>query len=299
MATPTFRCERRRIMRNFPGPRAFWFSFVPLGERAAGATAARHPWGDQSMPPAGRFSYIVAFTIMFAAPALASDAQSDLVKRGEYLARAGDCFSCHTKQGGTPLAGGRQVQTPFGSISSPNITPDRDTGIGNWSDDDFYRVLHDGIDRQGRYVYPVMPFDYYTNVTRDDALAIKAFLFSQPPVNAPRPPSHLEFPFNIRTSLAGWRALFFTPGDFKADPSQPAAVQRGAYLVEGLGHCGACHTPRNELGGSKPGDALGGGELQGQGWFAPNITSDVRQGIGGWSDQQLVAYLKTGVAQGH
>jgi mono/diheme cytochrome c family protein len=252
------------------------------------------------MPTARRIACIATIIVpIFAAPAATAwAAESGLVTRGEYLARAGDCMSCHTNPGGAPFAGGRQVETPFGSISSPNITPDRDTGIGNWSDDDFYRLMHDGIDREGHYVYPVMPFDYYTKVTRDDVLAIKAFLFSQPPVHAPRPPGHLEFPFNIRTSLAGWRALFFKPGEFVADTSQPEPVQRGAYLVEGLGHCGACHTPRNGLGGGKPAEALGGGEITGQGWFAPNITSDVTEGIGGWSDAQLLDYLKTGTARG-
>lgn len=244
---------------------------------------------------------VAAFVSMLAIPALAADPQpgnGDLVKRGEYLARAGDCFACHTRQGGKPLAGGFEVQTPYGSIASPNITPDPDTGIGKWSDDDFYRVMHEGVDRDGDSLYPVMPFDHYTRVTRDDVMAIKAFLFAQAPVHAPRVPNHLSFPYNLRASVAAWRTLFFQAGTFQPDPKRSEAENRGAYLVEGLGHCGTCHTPRNIASGSKTSEALGGAEITGQGWYAPNITSDVREGIGGWTEQQLVDYLQKGVAPG-
>jgi mono/diheme cytochrome c family protein len=228
-------------------------------------------------------------------PPAQQPAQSDLVKQGEYLARAGDCFSCHTAEKGALMAGGRQLATPFGTIASPNITPDRDTGIGKWSDDDFYKVLHQGLMPDGGYIYPVMPFDHYTKVTRADAMAIKAYLFSLPPIHAPLQRSHLEFPFDIRESLLAWRTLFFKEGTFKPDPTLTAQENRGAYLVEGLGHCGACHTPRNIMTGSITSEKLGGGEITGQGWFAPNISSDVREGIGGWSESQLVDYLKAGV----
>ncbi len=247
-----------------------------------------------------RLIQFLAGCVIAASPAVvfADQPQPDLVKRGEYLARVGDCFSCHTKEGGPALAGGRQVETPFGTISSPNITPDKDTGIGNWSDDQFYRIMHDGLDDRGEYVYPVMPYDHYTKVTREDVLAIKAFLFSQPAVHAPQPPSHLSFPFNIRASLGVWRALFFKPGEFQPDPQASAEVNRGAYLVEGLGHCGACHTPRNILSGSEHSKQFAGGEISGQGWFAPNISSDIREGIGSWSDQQITDYLRSGVAPG-
>ena len=240
----------------------------------------------------------VALTLGAAVAARADAPNADTVKRGEYLARAGDCFSCHTKEGQSELSGGRLLPTPFGAISSPNITPDADTGIGKWSDDDFYKVLHDGIGKQGEYIYPVMPFDHYTKVTRDDVMAIKAYLFSLKPVHAPRVPNQLDFPFNIRTGLLAWRTLYFHEGTFKPDPKQSDQINRGAYLVEGLEHCGSCHTPRNVAMGSETGNALGGGEIKAQGWFAPNITSDVREGIGGWSQQQIVQYLKQGVAPG-
>jgi mono/diheme cytochrome c family protein len=242
--------------------------------------------------------YAAALSLLAATAAHADSPAADQVKRGEYLARAGDCFSCHTKEGGADLAGGRLMPTPFGAIASPNITPDKDTGIGTWSDDDFYRLMHDGIGKQGEYIYPVMPYDHFTRVTRDDVMAIKAYLFSLKPVHAPKVPSQLSFPFSIRTGLLAWRALYFTPGTFQPDPQQSAQVNRGAYLVEGLAHCGSCHTPRNAAMGSESSKSLGGGEIKGQGWFAPNISSDVREGIGGWSQQQLVQYLKEGVAPG-
>lgn len=242
--------------------------------------------------------FALALSFGTAVAAHADTPNPDLVKRGEYLARAGDCFSCHTKEGKPELSGGRLTPTPFGAISSPNITPDPDTGIGKWSDDDFYRVLHDGIGKQGEYIYPIMPFDHFTKVTRDDVMAIKAFLFSLKPVHAPRVPNQLAFPFNIRAGLLAWRTLYFQEGTFKPDPKASAQVNRGAYLVEGLEHCGSCHTPRNIAMGSETSKALGGGEIKAQGWFAPNITSDVREGIGSWSQQQIVQYLKEGVAPG-
>jgi len=254
---------------------------------------------DARTGPIRRLGLIVPILSLLAAPAARADQpQSELVKRGEYLARAGDCFSCHTQPGSPALAGGRQVQTPYGTIASPNITPDQETGIGKWSDQDFYRLMHDGIDRHRDDIYPVMPFDHYTKVTPEDVKAIKAYLFSLPPVHAPRQPSHLAFPFNVRTSLIAWSTLFFKPGTFEPERSRSESWNRGAYLVQGLGHCGSCHTPRNILSGSEQSNALGGGEIKGQGWFAPNITSDVREGIGGWSEQQLVEYLKTGIAPG-
>jgi len=252
------------------------------------------------MPRLRRAAAIAVTVSIFAAPAAFADqASADLVKRGEYLARAGDCFSCHTRPGGAELAGGRLVETPVGTIASPNITPDAETGIGKWSDDDFYRALHDGVTKDGSYLYPVMPFDHYTFVTRDDDLAIKAYLFSLKPVHAPRVASHIDFPFNIRPGLAAWRAVFFKPGTFKPDPARTEQENRGAYIVDGLGHCGSCHTPRNLAMASETKEALGGGEIKGQGWFAPNISSDVREGIGGWSTGELAQYLKTGVAPGH
>ena len=215
-----------------------------------------------------------------------------LVKRGEYLVTAGDCVACHTNPGGEKFAGGLYIPTPVGKISTPNLTPDKETGIGSWTDDQFYRAFHEGIDNEGHYLYPVFPFPWYTKVTKDDALAIKAYLFSLKPVHAPRKPIEIGFPFNIREGLLTWRTLFFTQATFKPDAKATTEVNRGAYLVEGLGHCGECHNRDNLLGASNWSGKLQGGEISG--WYAPNITSDGREGVGRWADNDIVTFLKTG-----
>jgi mono/diheme cytochrome c family protein len=231
---------------------------------------------------------------LFTGSARAADA--DILARGKYLLNAGDCVSCHSAPGGQPLAGGLQVKTPFGPMVTPNITPDKETGIGNYTDDQFYRTMHEGIGPGGEYLYPVFPFPWYTKVTREDALAIKAYLFSLPPVHAKQDVNQLSFPFNIRTSLLGWRQIFFKEGNFQPDPAKSEQVNRGAYLVEGLGHCAECHTPHNAVGGTENSKAYEGAVIDG--WFAPNISSDMVEGIGSWSQDQLVSYLKTGLAPG-
>jgi mono/diheme cytochrome c family protein len=238
-------------------------------------------------------------SVTLAAPANAAGPDKPdqtLIARGEYLSDLGDCSSCHTSSNGRKFAGGRYMPTPFGPISTPNITPDKATGIGNWTDDDFYRVLHEGVGRNGEHIYPVMPYPWYTKVTRDDVLAIKAYLFSLPPVDAPRKPNKLAFPFNIRAGLAVWDEMFLREGTFKPDPTKSAEINRGAYIVDGLGHCGECHNGRNLLGDTKMADQLQGGPIEH--WYAPNITSDVRDGIGKYSNDQLFSFLKTGVAPG-
>ena len=231
-------------------------------------------------------------------PAASRSAYAAEIARGQYLVRAGDCQSCHTKEGGTPFAGGRMLPTPFGPISTPNITPDPETGIGRWNDADFYRAMHEGIDKEGKNLYPVFPYPWFTKVRRADVLAIKAYLFSLPPAHAPRPPSRLTFPFNIRAGLDVWRALFFKAGVFTPDKAHSAEVNRGAYLVEGLGHCGACHTPRNLAEAPKAGRMLAGGVIPAQDWYAPNISGDPRDGIGDWTIDEIVAFLGTGTAEG-
>ena len=221
-----------------------------------------------------------------AGPAAAAD---DTVAHGEYMTRAADCMSCHTQQGGTPFAGGRAIGTPFGTLSSPNITPDKDTGIGAWSDDDFYRAVHDGIGHGGEYLYPVMPYTSFTKMTREDVLAVKAYLFTLKPVFAPRPPNGLDFPFNIRPSLFVWRELFFHPGTYQPNPKHSADWNRGAYIVEGPGHCGECHSPRNILGGTETQAGLSGGVVQQ--WLAPNISSDPLAGVGDRSVADIETFL--------
>jgi mono/diheme cytochrome c family protein len=217
-----------------------------------------------------------------------------MIKRGEYLATVGDCVACHTTPGGKPFAGGLYMETPFGKISTPNITPDKATGIGDWSNDDFYRALHEGIGKDKEYLYPVFPFPWYTKATRDDVMAIKAYLFSLPPENAPRKPLKLAFPFNIREGLLAWRTAFFKAGTFEPDAHASDEINHGAYLVEGLGHCGECHNHNNLFGASSLSGPLTGGKIEG--WYAPNITSDGREGIGSWSKDQIAAFLKSGAS---
>jgi len=187
---------------------------------------------------------------LFASPGAALADSDNLVEitRGKALVTAGDCVACHTAPGGTPFAGGLALQTPFGAIMTPNITPDSTTGIGSWTADDFARAMHDGRRPDGTRLYPAFPYTYYTKVTRADSDAIFAYLRSLEPVSNSVNRSTLPFPFNIRSSMAVWDGLFFTPGEFKPDSSKSEEYNRGAYLVEGLGHCGACHTPLNAFG---------------------------------------------------
>jgi mono/diheme cytochrome c family protein len=215
------------------------------------------------------------------------------IERGHYLTIVGDCAACHTLPGSDhTFAGGRPIETPFGMLVAPNITPDPTTGIGAWTDDEFVNALSKGTGRHGTRLYPAMPYTYYTKLTRDDALAIRAYLNTIPAVHNPVQPNQLPFPFDMRWTLAIWDDLFFTSGTFHPDPNKSAQWNRGAYLAEGPGHCGMCHTPKNILGGDDASQRLQGYTLQG--WFAPNITDDPRRGLGGWSVDDIVAYLKTG-----
>lgn len=235
-----------------------------------------------------------ALLLSFAAASGAADPPA-VVQRGEYLARAGDCISCHTTKGGQPYAGGLRVDTPFGYLLGPNITPDNDTGIGRWSSDDFYRALHDGVNRRGQDMYPVMPYNFFTKVTRADSDAIFAYLRTLKPVRNAVDVNHLNFPFNQRWSMAVWRELYFNAGTYKADPTRSAAWNRGAYLVEGLGHCSACHSPRNPMGAIEKNKAFTGATIDG--WFALNLTSNMKTGLGDWSVEQIATYLKTGASK--
>lgn len=228
-----------------------------------------------------------------ASVAFAQSASADVVARGKYLTDMGDCAACHTAEGGAKFAGGLMMNMPYaGKISTPNITPDKETGIGTYTDDEFYSVFHDGIGRAG-HLYPAMPFPWYTNVSRDDVLAIKAYLMTLDPVHAPRKPSQLNFPFNIRLGMAFWDAAFLKTAPAPADDAS-AEVKRGAYIVNGLEHCGECHNNNKLLGNISWSDRLQGGEIDG--WYAPNITSDQHYGIGRFTDDQLAQYLKTGAA---
>jgi mono/diheme cytochrome c family protein len=215
------------------------------------------------------------------------------VEHGRYLAIVGDCAACHTLPGsGRDFAGGRPIETPFGKIIAPNITPDPETGIGAWTDDEFVNALRQGTGRAGVHLYPAMPYTYYTKLSHEDALAIRAYLNTIPAVQNPVIADQLPFPLNIRSSMIVWNMLFFTPGAFSPVAGKNEEWNRGAYLAEGPAHCGMCHTPKNLLGGDETSEQLQGYALEG--WFAPNITNDSRRGLGSWSVDDIVAYLKTG-----
>ena len=226
----------------------------------------------------------------------AASAQSnqsfDRIERGRYLAVLGDCAGCHTAPGGQPFAGGLALQTPFGTIGTPNITPDNETGIGNWTDGEFVAALHRGRGHNGTRLYPAMPYPAYTKMTEADVLAMRAYFATIAPVHNKVIANQLPFPLNIRFAMVFWNWLNFTPGRFQANPQKSVEWNRGAYIVEGPGHCGTCHTPKTVLGGDKTGSPLAGATLQG--WFAPNITTSSHDGIGGWSKDDLAQYLKTG-----
>jgi mono/diheme cytochrome c family protein len=219
-----------------------------------------------------------------------------LLAKGEYLARAGDCIACHTAREGKIFAGGLPMMTPFGTLYTSNITPDNQTGIGTWTSDQFYTMMHNGRFPDGGLVYPAMPFPSYTKVTREDSDAIYAYLRSIPPVKQPNRPHDLRFPYNNRSLIIGWRTLFFREGEYKPDPTKSADWNRGAYLVEGLGHCGMCHTAINALGGSSESQAFEGGLIPMQNWYAPSLTSNKEAGLGDWSIEEITDYLRTGVS---
>jgi len=215
------------------------------------------------------------------------------VERGRYLVTAADCAACHTRpDGGAPFAGGRSIETPFGNVVSANITPDRESGIGAWTDDDFDNAVRKGIRPDGSRLYPAMPYTSYTKMTREDVKAMHAYLSSIAPVHNVVHSDTLPFPFSIRSGMQVWDWLFFKSGTFQPDHTKSAAWNRGAYLVQGPGHCSACHTPKNFAGADKSGEFLEGANLQA--WFAPDITNDNRRGLGHWSVAQIVKYLKTG-----
>jgi mono/diheme cytochrome c family protein len=232
--------------------------------------------------------------IQHGAPARAQG--NDVLSRGEYLARAGDCVACHTAPGGATFSGGRPMPTPFGNIFVPNITPDDETGIGRWTPDDFYRMLHTGRSPNGTLLYPAMPFANYTKVTRADSDAMYAYLMSVPPVKQPNRPHELRFPFNQRELLVGWRTLYFKEGEYQPDPKQDKEWNRGAYLVQGLGHCSMCHTAVSALGGSREAEAFSGGMIPNQNWYAPSLTSNREAGLGEWSLQEIADLLQAGVS---
>src|SRR5450432_744720 len=239
---------------------------------------------------------LVAFCVSAGAQGQSAEKTASIVAKGEYLAQAGDCVACHTAPGGKLFAGGRAMPTPFGTLYTSNVTPDRDTGIGKWTADQFYSMMHTGRSPDGGLLYPAMPFASYTKVTRADSDAIFAFMQSVPPVKAQNRPHDLKFPYNNRSLIIGWRTLFFTEGEFKPDSTKSDDWNRGAYLVQGLGHCAMCHTAINALGGSSESAAFEGGLIPMQNWYAPSLTSNKEGGLVDWSIEDISDYLRTGVS---
>jgi mono/diheme cytochrome c family protein len=227
-----------------------------------------------------------------AAPATnANRFSGELIKHGAQLAAVGNCANCHSGEIGRSYAGGRAMPTPFGTIHATNITPDRDTGIGTWSEEAFQRAMREGLDRRGRHLYPVFPYDHFTRMTDDDVRAVYAFLMTREPVRAETPANNLSFPYNIRMALAGWKLLYLHKGPLEPDPSQGNDWNRGRYLSEGVAHCGACHTPRNSLGAEKRDATYAGGDSGG--WHAPALNAQSPAPVP-WDADHLFAYLREG-----
>jgi mono/diheme cytochrome c family protein len=229
-------------------------------------------------------------------PPASTNFPAELIAKGEALAGAGYCANCHTAKGGATYAGGYGMPTPFGVIYSTNVTPDPETGIGRWSEAAFARALHEGVARDGSHLFPAFPFDHFTKVTDEDVKALYAYFMTRPPVRATAQSNTLPFPLNIRLLQAGWKLLFVANGRYQPDSTKSAEWNRGAYLAEGLSHCGACHTPRNLLGAERSSRAYAGGEVDG--WIAPPLT-DANPAPAPWSQADLFSYLRSGSSAVH
>jgi mono/diheme cytochrome c family protein len=238
---------------------------------------------------------ILAATVLCTAFGLGqarAEPSAGTVERGRALTDVSDCGSCHTADPSRPFAGGKRIDTPFGGVYSANLTPDRDTGLGARSDEDFFQALHFGVGRDGSRYYPAFPYPHFTKLTKSDVLAIRAYLDTFPPVHNTPPTPQLRWPLNYRVLMRGWNLIFFRPGIFEPDQSKSAAWNRGAYLVEGAAHCGACHTPKNFLGAEKRDQKFGGSLVDG--WFAPRLDGAERGGLKSWSMEDIVEYLQSG-----
>ncbi|WP_116811793.1 c-type cytochrome [Steroidobacter cummioxidans] len=246
----------------------------------------------------------VAILLLGAAPAVSASSNAPagqgLAEQGKYVATAGNCLTCHTSDASRPYAGGREFQTPFGTLYSTNITPDTETGIGDWSEEDLAHALRKGVRPDGAHLYPAFPYTAYTKMSDEDIAALYAYLRTIDPVKAPAKENALSFPYNQRWALGLWKALYHDEVEFESDASKSAEWNRGAYLVEALGHCGACHSPRGFLGGQSVSDAMTGGEYldrvptgEYRTWSAPNLTG-APNGLAAWPVEEVAAYLKTG-----
>jgi mono/diheme cytochrome c family protein len=269
---------------------------VHAAEATTAKPAANAAEATTAKPAANATTTATTTVSPTSAPDASTDTRPEIVRRGEYLARAGDCIACHTAPRGKLFAGGLAMETPFGTLYSPNITPDAQYGIGSWSEEAFFKMMRTGRKPDGELIYPAMPIAQYTKVTREDSNAIFAFLRTVEPVREPNRKHTLRFPYNQRSLLYGWRTLYFREGEFQPDPTRSVEWNRGAYLVEGLGHCTMCHTKINMLGGSSQRDQFAGGLIPVQNWYAPSLTSDKDGGLGDWSIQDIVDLLQAGIS---
>lgn len=227
-------------------------------------------------------------------PARAADKNTwSTIQRGLYLTRMGDCEACHTNEAGKPFAGNNPLATPFGTIYSANLTPDGETGLGNWSSADFYRAMNKGRDKEGERLYPAFPYPHFTLISREDSDAIFAYLQKLKPIHQEVKAPEFPFPLNIRLAMVGWNWLNFTDKQFSPDPNESASWNRGRYIAEGLGHCGLCHSPKNTLGAEMTGDEAYTGGMA-EGWFAPSLRGTGEGGLHDWSKEDVVAFLKDG-----
>ncbi len=285
-ATPARRpAGRWPAAARAPARRRPWRRTAAMFAGAAGLTAAALGWRPEVAPVAATAPASSLYT-------------TETIERGRRLAAIGDCAVCHTAEGGATHAGGRPLPTPFGTIHSTNLTPDVATGIGAWSFSAFQRAMREGISRDGRHLYPAFPYTAYAKTTDDDLMALYAYLMSQPAVASVAPANDLRFPFNQRALMPAWNALFHDPAPFQPEPAQSAEWNRGAYLVDGLGHCGACHTPRNALGAQRSGtDYLAGATIDG--WEAPSLTSFKSHAPVAWNTTAFYDYLRHGHSRAH
>lgn len=248
--------------------------------------------GHNNVPAFGHDTWPLTAAALLSQPIAESVANAAELRRGQYLVAAGDCMSCHLRKNGEPFAGGLGLDTPFGRIYTANITSDRETGIGAWTNQQFYRAMHDGIGVHGENLYPVFPYPWFRRASREDDDAIFAYLKSSPAVRYTPPKNDLHFPLNFRTMVKAWNLLFLDSHEFNNNAGESADWNRGAYLVNGLGHCGGCHTPKNLLGADKSKQEFQGGVLDN--WVAPDLTSNERSGLGGWSTDDIAEYLANG-----
>ena len=270
----------------------------PKGERMTGSARIVASIAAVVLVVGAAAAFAIAWRPALAAidPPAAQSFDAALVKKGRELAAIGNCNDCHTVRGAKNFAGGLPVPTPFGTIFSSNITPDAETGIGRWSEAAFQRAMRSGVNREGQHLYPTFPYDHFTNVSDEDDRALYAFLMTRQPVRAPARENQLSFPFNQRLAIAGWKLLFLRHDTYQPDPKQSAEWNRGAYLVEGLAHCGACHTPRNALGAERVSAQFAGGDVDN--WHAYAINDQSRSPVP-WTADALYAYLRDGFHPDH